>query len=68
MISTHQSAIRCPFCRDEMSIKQGGSAFVYSQIVNHLRPCPARPQDDVHATVWVLASTLTTDLLSDKRR
>jgi hypothetical protein len=61
------TSILCPYCGGEVPIKRGGSAFVYSQIVSHLHPCPARPQGDVHSTVWVLASTLTGELLNSKQ-
>jgi hypothetical protein len=53
----------CTYCRERIRIKDGGSAFLYSQILLHLERCKSRPPRATSAQIVLLANDLMNKVL-----
>jgi hypothetical protein len=49
----------CSFCRQSIRLQNGGSAFIYSQIVRHLNGCGSKPPKIKMPQLVVIASEIT---------
>jgi len=48
----------CPFCRETIALKPGGSIFLSSQVERHLMNCTQKPAKETQLTVFTRASQL----------
>ena len=48
----------CPFCSKSLWLKPGGSAFLFSQVLMHLRTCTSRPATSTHSELIVISLDL----------
>ena len=49
----------CSFCHQPIRLKDGGSAFIYSQILMHLERCKSKPPKVTSAEIVLMANDLT---------
>ena len=55
-------ACECPFCRCQLAIRAGSTAFIYSQVGLHLIRCPRR-LSGTRAEIWLIAERLTSEAI-----
>jgi hypothetical protein len=55
----------CPFCSKSLCLKPGGSAFLFSQVLMHLRTCASRPATSTHSELIVICLDLADKAFQD---